>query len=357
MSGWHRRLIRSLVARGLPKFRSYFLYMSSFKPTTPKLLLVVHLFLSTPSPLLIQCSEAYRSQMIRSSPTRKGYAIVIATMLILCVVMTFALVNDLLGYWPFGMSYCDTWIAFDVMCSTASIVNLCAISLDRYIHIKDPLRYGRWLTKRIVTTSIAVIWVLAALLSFLPISLGLHTNNNDSNKTQPTPDELLEELSLQPKHPVVTICMTLEAISCWAIQGLHDVLFMYEMASVMNSVRVFWRPIRQLTSSNEGRHTSSLFLAYATKTADNSHRRFRSSTEIEIVIIHFLALWTCRFTIKGALTWCTYPILAFFSYTSKNYNGSLLRILDHNGADQMTYTAGKRIFSDYLFLSYGGGIT
>lgn len=46
-----------------------------------------------------------------------------------------------LGYWIFGAEFCDTWIAFDVMCSTSSILNLCAISLDRYIHIKDPLRY------------------------------------------------------------------------------------------------------------------------------------------------------------------------------------------------------------------------
>ena len=44
-------------------------------------------------------------------------------------------------YWVFGEQFCDTWVACDVMCSTASILNLCAISLDRYIHIKDPLRY------------------------------------------------------------------------------------------------------------------------------------------------------------------------------------------------------------------------
>ncbi|GBP91593.1 Dopamine receptor 1 [Eumeta japonica] len=43
-------------------------------------------------------------------------------------------------YWVFGEQFCDTWVACDVMCSTASILNLCAISLDRYIHIKDPLR-------------------------------------------------------------------------------------------------------------------------------------------------------------------------------------------------------------------------
>lgn len=54
--------------------------------------------------------------------------------------MTVTNVSDFYRYWVFGEQFCDTWVACDVMCSTASILNLCAISLDRYIHIKDPLR-------------------------------------------------------------------------------------------------------------------------------------------------------------------------------------------------------------------------
>lgn len=57
--------------------------------------------------------------------------------LLLCILF---FLLSFLGYWVFGAQFCDTWVAFDVMCSTASILNLCAISLDRYIHIKDPLR-------------------------------------------------------------------------------------------------------------------------------------------------------------------------------------------------------------------------
>lgn len=41
--------------------------------------------------------------------------------------MTFAVANDLMGYWAFGEQFCETWIAFDVMCCTASIVNLSVI--------------------------------------------------------------------------------------------------------------------------------------------------------------------------------------------------------------------------------------
>jgi len=47
-------------------------------------------------------------------------SLAIADMFVACLVMTFAGVNDLLGYWIFGKQFCDTWIAFDVMCSTVS---------------------------------------------------------------------------------------------------------------------------------------------------------------------------------------------------------------------------------------------
>ena len=102
-------------------------------------------------------------------------SLAVADLLVAAVVMPVALLNDLaLETWPFGMTFCKVWIASDVMCSTASIINLCAISLDRYVHIKDPLQYTEWITRRTVPISIAVIWILSALMSFLPISLNLH---------------------------------------------------------------------------------------------------------------------------------------------------------------------------------------
>lgn len=37
------------------------------------------------------------------------------------------------GTWELGDGLCDTWVAFDVMCCTASILNLTAISVDRSV--------------------------------------------------------------------------------------------------------------------------------------------------------------------------------------------------------------------------------
>ena len=38
--------------------------------------------------------------------------------------------------WDLGDVLCDTWIAFDVLCCTASILNLAAISFDRSVMLQ-----------------------------------------------------------------------------------------------------------------------------------------------------------------------------------------------------------------------------
>lgn len=99
------------------------------------------IFLSIAGNILV-CVAIYTDRGLRRIGNLFLASLAIADLFVAALVMTFAVVNDLLGYWMFGAQFCDTWIAFDVMCSTASILNLCAISLDRYIHIKDPLRYN-----------------------------------------------------------------------------------------------------------------------------------------------------------------------------------------------------------------------
>ncbi|XP_062122922.1 dopamine receptor 1 isoform X2 [Drosophila sulfurigaster albostrigata] len=101
--------------------------------------LSVLIFLSVAGNILV-CLAIYTERSLRRIGNLFLASLAIADLFVASLVMTFAGVNDLLGYWIFGAEFCDTWVAFDVMCSTASILNLCAISMDRYIHIKDPLR-------------------------------------------------------------------------------------------------------------------------------------------------------------------------------------------------------------------------
>lgn len=136
-------------------------------------LLIFIIFMSISGNILV-CIAIYTDRRLRKLGNLFLASLAVADLFLASLVMTFAVANDLLGYWPFGDTFCEIWIASDVMCCTSSIINLCAISLDRFIHIKDPLRYENWMTKKVIISSVAAIWSVSALVSFLPISLGWH---------------------------------------------------------------------------------------------------------------------------------------------------------------------------------------
>jgi len=90
----------------------------------------------------------------------------------LCVallVMPMALLYEVLGKWPFGRRVCDTWVAFDVLSCTASILNLCMISVDRYWAITRPLDYGVKRTPGRMLLCVGLVWLTAACISLPPL--------------------------------------------------------------------------------------------------------------------------------------------------------------------------------------------
>lgn len=90
----------------------------------------------------------------------------------LCVavlVMPTALMYEVLNEWRFGTFFCDVWVSFDVLSCTASILNLCAISVDRYWAITKPLEYGVKRTPRRMMLCVVLVWLGAACISLPPL--------------------------------------------------------------------------------------------------------------------------------------------------------------------------------------------
>ncbi|XP_065226482.1 octopamine receptor beta-3R-like [Planococcus citri] len=99
-----------------------------------------------------------------------------ADLLVALCAMTFnATVNITDGKWLFGRFMCDVWNSLDVYFSTASILHLCCISVDRYYAIVRPLQYPIIMTEKTVCFMLANVWLLPALISFTPIFLGWYT--------------------------------------------------------------------------------------------------------------------------------------------------------------------------------------
>ncbi|XP_075146787.1 tyramine receptor II [Haematobia irritans] len=84
-------------------------------------------------------------------------------------VMPPAVMVYIVGSWRLGWILCDIWISLDVLLCTASILSLCAISLDRYLAVTQPLTYSKnRRTKRLALLMIFIVWVTALSITCPP---------------------------------------------------------------------------------------------------------------------------------------------------------------------------------------------
>ncbi|NWS94992.1 HRH2 protein, partial [Mionectes macconnelli] len=96
-------------------------------------------------------------------------SLAITDLLLALLVLPFSAFYELAKEWPFGSTLCNIYSSLDVMLCTASILNLFLISLDRYIAVTTPLRYGQLVTPARVAVGLVVIWTVSLMVSFLPI--------------------------------------------------------------------------------------------------------------------------------------------------------------------------------------------
>ena len=284
-------------------------------------LLIFIIFLSISGNILV-CIAIYTDRRLRKLGNLFLVSLALADLFLATLVMTFAVANDMMGYWMFGASFCEIWISFDVMCCTASILNLAAISLDRFFHIKDPLRYEQWMTKKVILSSVTGIWLLSALVSFVPISLGWHrpvdsSQLQSSEQEIPTgstgssslillrdselgavsdygqPPNVGEErlpqcsLDLTPVYAVVSSAISFY-IPCIIMIALYTRLYLYAKKHVRN--------IRSVTKSLQFDQEKNLTTASTTSESNYNSKHYQASEHkaaitLGVIMGTFLVCW------------------------------------------------------------------
>lgn len=142
---------------------------------------------------ILVCAAVLRFRHLRTKVTNIFIvSLALSDLFVAVLVMPWKAVAEVAGYWPFG-TFCNIWVAFDIMCSTASILNLCIISVDRYWAISSPFRYERKMTQRVAFVMISIAWTLSVLISFIPVQLNWHKAKDDDTAGHFTASLLVDE--------------------------------------------------------------------------------------------------------------------------------------------------------------------
>lgn len=261
-------------------------------------------------------------------------------------VMTFAVVNDVLGRWIFGPVVCKIWMSADVMCSTASILNLCAISLDRYVHIRNPLHYETWITHRRVLLAIAVIWVMSGLISFLPIQLGWHRigyNASMSGSESDVSSETVCHLELNPLYATLSSAISFY-LPCFAMIFIYYRLHLYARRHVEN-IRLTCKYSPASISPNRRVTTPGGVVGGANSTPVYKMSDHKAAITLGIIMGVFLLCWTPFFTINivGAFCPACIPPLVFAVFSWLGYVNSTMNPVIYSIFNRQFREAFKRV--------------
>lgn len=96
-------------------------------------------------------------------------SLAVADLTVAVFVLPFNVAYSIIGKWIFGIHLCMMWLTCDIMCCTASILNLCAIALDRYWAITDPINYAQKRTLKRVLIMICLVWAISVIICLPPL--------------------------------------------------------------------------------------------------------------------------------------------------------------------------------------------
>ncbi|KAI3355279.1 hypothetical protein L3Q82_018127 [Scortum barcoo] len=128
---------------------------------------------------VLVCLAVLRERSLQTTTNYLVVSLAVADLLVASLVMPWAVYLEVVGgAWLFSRLYCNIFVTLDVMMCTASILNLCAISIDRYTAVVMPVLYNTThRSRKRVFMMIAVVWVLAFTVS-CPLLFGFNTTDD-----------------------------------------------------------------------------------------------------------------------------------------------------------------------------------
>ncbi|KAF7400505.1 hypothetical protein HZH66_005689 [Vespula vulgaris] len=101
-------------------------------------LVLVGIIVGTVIGNILVCVAVFLVRKLRRPCNYLLVSLAVSDLCVALLVMPMALLYEISHNWTFGALMCDLWVSFDVLSCTASILNLCMISLDRAFHSYVP---------------------------------------------------------------------------------------------------------------------------------------------------------------------------------------------------------------------------
>ncbi|XP_050462044.1 octopamine receptor beta-3R-like isoform X3 [Cataglyphis hispanica] len=223
-----------------------------------------------------------------------------ADLLVAMCAMTFNASVELSGgKWLFGAVMCDLWNSLDVYFSTASILHLCCISVDRYYAIVSPLEYTVIMRQSTVGCMLGSAWVLPALISFIPIFMGWYTTEEHLDYMAKHPGSC--EFRVNLPYALISSC-----VSFW-IPGLVMIIMYWKIykeairqrkALSRTSSNIVLNSVHHHRSSTRHHHHQQMLLQAAADTGTSIRQQTRSwraehkaARTLGIIMGAFLLCW------------------------------------------------------------------
>ncbi|XP_073677051.1 muscarinic acetylcholine receptor M1 [Garra rufa] len=203
-------------------------------------------------------------------------SLAVADLILGAVSMNLYTTYILMGQWSLGNLACDMWLALDYVASNASVMNLLAISVDRYLSVMRPLTYRATRTPKRAAVLITLAWSVSFVLWAPAI---LFWQYIVGERTVPEGECAIQFLS----QPVITFGTAIAAF--------------YLPVSIM--VALYWRVYREtekrsqqlagLIASQGGRTGNTSQVDIRPQTDQNQHRKAHRT--ICPIITHRTAAW------------------------------------------------------------------
>ncbi|XP_059191587.1 dopamine receptor D4a [Centropristis striata] len=123
---------------------------------------------------LLVCLSVFTEKALKTTTNYFIVSLAVADLMLAVLVLPLFVYSEFQdGVWTLSTTLCDGLMTMDVMLCTASIFNLCAISVDRFIAVLIPLNYNRKHVDMRQVVLLSATWIIALAVAS-PIMFGIN---------------------------------------------------------------------------------------------------------------------------------------------------------------------------------------